>query len=138
MKFLLILNILTIYLLVSCVGLKCYESSNVETELSNLTIDECDPDYPEYCVTITVKNGAISYLKCGDEEFCTSRGCYFDLCTKPGTYEDYYPEFPNVKYTVFCCDTDLCNVVSSAKNFENFNTLFFFPVLVGLYSTLIC
>ena len=111
MRFLLILMFCSSCLLVNCAALKCYKSSNIDIFKSNSTIEECWSYNNEFCATATIRNGQVSYLSCGDEELCIRKSCTDSIyCTKPGTYERDYPRLNNMKYTVTCCDTDLCNV----------------------------
>ena len=115
MRLLLVLTFCLNYFLNSCAVSKCYEYSNIDLYLSNLTIRECDKYYSDFCAISKVKNGVVPKYNCGDDEFCTSKGCYGSTyCTKPGTFEHNYPGLSNVKFTITCCDTDLCNVESSA------------------------
>ena len=138
MKFLVVLMFCSSCLLASCAGLKCYRASNLDFYLFNLTIEECISDFSDVCATSTSRNGEVSYRTCGDEEFCTAKGCIDSrFCTKPGTYEHGYPGHQNVKFTITCCDADLCNVESSAKTLNRicFNSLFYMCVLVYFYLT---
>ena len=99
-------------------------------------IEECDTDFIHFCETSTFKNGEITDYTCGYDEFCTSKSCYDSVhCTKPWTFEHDYPGLNNVKFTITCCDTDLCNVQSSAKNLYeiSFSSLFYMCVLVIFY-----
>ena len=135
MRYLLILIICSSYLLVNCAVSKCYDFSEIEYDYSNLTIKECKPPYTDFCATITVRNGEIPYFTCGDKEFCISKGCYSTYCPTSGTYDLDYSGLSDVKFTVTCCDTDLCNVESSAENaFKNcFSTLYYMCFLFCSY-----
>ena len=99
------------FILVSCVGLKCFESSNIDFSPLNSTIKNCKKPHNAYCATATIRNREIPGYTCRGDEFCITKGCSDSIyCTKPGTYERDYPRLNNMKYTVTCCDTDLCNV----------------------------
>ena len=129
MRLLLILTYFTSYLLVSCAVSKCYESSNIDFYSSNLTIEECTPPFMDFCATATIKNGDVSDFTCGVEEFCMSKRCSNSMhCTEPGTFERDYPGLSEVKFTVTCCDTDLCNVESSAKTLYRTSFIFVFYI----------
>ena len=72
------------------------------------------------CATITYKNGEVPYRDCGDEEFCTEKGCIgAGYCTQMGKSLHHYPGRPAVKVTMDCCDYDLCNDDSSAPTSYN-------------------
>ena len=134
MKLLLILTFFSSYLLVSCTVSKCYQASNIGLYSSNSTIEECKPPYLDFCVIATWKNGDVPWNTCGDDEFCMTKGCAdARFCTKPGTFEHDYPGLDNVKFTVTCCDTDLCN--DSAKTLErnSFSCLFYISLYYYLY-----
>ena len=116
MKILLIVTFCSTYLFVSCAVSKCYLANNLDLYPSNLTVEECKPQWLnwDFCATATWKNGEDPDLTCEDEVFCTncSDSTY---CKKPGEFVHDYPGLSNVKITVTCCDTDLCNVETSAK-----------------------
>ena len=136
MKYLIILTFCLSYLLVNCAVSKCYEGNNLDFNSLNLTIKECDTYYHDFCAIVTSRNGEIPHRTCGDDEICIAKGCIdTTLCTKPGTYEHDYTGLSDVKFTVTCCDTDLCNVESSAKFFIkiSFSSLFYMCVLVLFY-----
>ena len=95
---------------------------------------ECDTYYHDFCATFTSRNGEVPHRTCGDDEICTSKGCIdTTFCTKPGTYEHDYPRLNNVKFTVACCDTNLCNVQSSAKFLNRISLSSLFCIYVLLY-----
>ena len=50
---------------------------------SKLTIEGCSPYFYDFCATGTVKICEVPNFTFGDEEFCTSRGCYSTYCTEP-------------------------------------------------------
>ena len=136
MKFLIISTVCLSYLLVICFGLKCYEASNVEINSSNLTIEECSYLHNSFCATATFRNGEVPHLKCGDDEICTSKGCTDSIhCKNPGTYKRNYPGLSYVEITITCCDTEFCNVESSAKTLyrTSFSCLFYISVFNYLY-----
>ena len=136
MKFLLVLIFCSSYLLVSCTVSKCYEASNMDWYPYNSTIENCKTPNNVFCGTATYKNGEIPWNTCGDEEICYFKHCYdTKYCTKPGTYEHDYRGLDNVTFTVTCCDTDLCNVESSAKTLyiPSLSCLFYISVFIYLY-----
>ena len=45
-----------------------------------------------------------------------------NYCTKTGTYKRNYLGSSNMEITVTCCDTNLCNVESSAKILYGINS----------------
>ena len=103
-------------LFVSCAVSKCYEANNIDFYSSNLTVVECNPSHTGFCATTTFRNGDFPDVTCGDEELCYRKDCDNTMhCTKPGTFELDYVHLKNVKFTITCCDTDLCNVENSAK-----------------------
>ena len=139
MKFLLILTFCSSYFFVTCAVSKCYHANNIDLYSSNLTNEECKPPYSDFCGTSTWKNGDVPWGTCGDDEYCTSKGCCSSMhCTKPGTYGHDYPGLSNVKYTVTCCDTNLCNVQSTAKTLYeiSFSCLFYMSVYYIYFITL--
>ena len=136
MRCLLVLIFCSSYFSFSCGVSKCYDFTNTYFHSSNLTIEECPPEYMDFCATVTVRNGEIPDFTCGDEEFCTSKECLDSLhCTEPGTFELDYPGLSTVKFTITCCDTDLCNVESTAKNLyrTTFSSLFYISLFYYLY-----
>ena len=136
MRCLLVLIFCSSYLLVSCTVSKCYEASNMDWYPYNSTIENCKIPKNAFCGTATYKNGEIPWNTCGDEEICYLKECYdTKYCTKPGTFEHDYHGLDNVTFTVTCCDTDLCNIESSAKILNNdiFSSLFYMCVLVYFY-----
>ena len=135
MKFLRILIIFKSYLLVNCAGLKCYHASNIDS-FPNSTIKDCEKPYDAFCATAAFRNGEVPGFTCGDDEFCYSKSCADSIyCTKRGTWKHDYPGLSNVKYTLTCCDTDLCNVESSAKTLyrTSFNFVFYISKFYYLY-----
>ena len=87
---------------------------------------------------LTYKNEELPYPTCGNEEICIARGCAdTKYCPKPGTFEKDFPGLSNVKVTVTCCDTDLCNIESIAKiSYEkSFSFLFYICIFVFTYLT---
>ena len=133
MKFLLILTFCSSCLLVSCSVSKCYEANNLDYYSSNLTIEECALPNSDFCAIATWKNGEVPHERCGVEEICISKGCFGDrYCKKPGTFEHDFPGYSNVKFKITCCDTDLCNIESSAKTLYkfSFSSLFYMCILV--------
>ena len=136
MRCLLIITIFTSYSIVSCAVSKCYQASNIEIYSSNSTIEYCKPPYLDFCGTATWKNGEVPWNTCGNDEFCTTKR-YADnmFCKKPGTFEHDFPGLNNVKLTVTCCDSDMCNVESSAKtlNRTSFRCLIYMSVFCYLY-----
>ena len=136
MKFLPVFTFFFSYLLVSCAGLKCYQDSNIDSYSSNVFIEDCDTDFIDFCGTSTFKNGESPDYTCGDDEFCTSKGCYDSMhCSNTGTYDYDYPELSDVKLTITCCDTDLCNMESSAQTLyrNSFSCLFYMSFFYFLY-----
>ena len=144
MRYLLILIICSSYLLVSCAVSKCYESSNLELSSPNLTIQECKKPHNAFCAVGTFKNGKDPWSTCGDDEFCISKGCSDTrYCPKSGTFEHDLPGSSNVKFTITCCETDLCNVESnvetdvesSAKTLcrISFSSLFYMSIFCFFY-----
>ena len=137
MKFLLILTFCSSCLFVSCAGLRCYEGRNIGFE-SNETIEECRYPYMDFCVTATFRNGEVPQYTCGEQEFCTTKRCYnTDYCKEAGTYERDYLRMENVKFTMTCCDTDLCNdenILTSAKTLNKISFSCLFYMSVFLYS----
>ena len=123
------------YLLVSCAVLKCYKFSNLDIIPSNSTIEECWYPNNEFCATAKYKNGEVSHLTCGDDEFCTRKGCVdYTFCKKPGTFELDFPGLSNVKFTIICCDADLCNVENSAKSlYKNSSSCLFYICIFYYY-----
>ena len=69
----------------------------------------------DFCATATWITGEVPYLTCGDQEFCTLTGCSGSMyCKKPGDFVHDFPGLNNVILIITCCDTDLCNIESSA------------------------
>ena len=135
MRVLLVIIFISNYLLVSYAVSKCYEARSVELYSTNLTIEDCHPDYSKFCATATIKNGEVYDYNCGDEEFCMSKGCTdTKYCTEPGIFEHNYPGYSNVKFTITCCDTDLCNVESSAKTLYKISFSCLFYTCFSFYS----
>ena len=133
MKFLLIFTVCVSYFLVSCAGLRCYEANNIDHYSSNATIEECT-EPTVFCATVTFRNGQVPWNTCGDEEFCASSACYnYEFCKEPGTFEHDYPRLENVKVTITCCDTDLCNGESSAKTSNRISFPSFICMSVFVY-----
>ena len=129
----------------SCAGLKCQQASNLDFYPPNSIVEECDPPHNAYCATATIRNGEIPGYTCGDDKFCKTKSCSNSVhCTKPGTFERDYAGLNNVKYTVTCCDTDLCNVGSSAKTLYRasfsciFNMSVFFFLLRYFVNLFLC
>ena len=136
MRCLLIITIFTSYSIVSCAVSKCYQASNIEICSSNSTIEYCKPPYLDFCGIATWKNGDVPNYTCGDEEFCVTKRCADTrYCKKPGTFEHDFPGLNNVKLTVTCCDSDMCNVGSSSttSNRTSFSCLFYMSVFCYLY-----
>ena len=133
MKFLLILKFFISYLFFICAGLKCQLSSNRDVYLQNSTIEECWYPHNAFCATATFKNGIVPHLSCGDDEICTTKTCSDSNYCYLETYD--YEIYPETIITVTCCDTDLCNVESSAKTFYRtcFSSLFYISVFYYLY-----
>ena len=136
MRYLLILMFCSSYLLVKCAVSKCYHGSNRDRYLSNLTIKECWYPDNKFCTTNKIKNGEVPEYTCGDDEFCTAKNCVGSMfCKKPGTFEHDFPGLNNVKLTITCCDSDMCNVRSSSttSNRTSFSCLFYMSVFCYLY-----
>ena len=98
-------------------GLECYKHrvNDPRYNSSEPNIEVCSvyhgSAYTDFCATITFKNGEIPDRECGDEEFCTEKGCTSSYyCKEEGTFEQDFPGIENVKFTIACCQEDLCNV----------------------------
>ena len=125
-------------------GLKCYEYklNSPRFTSSEPIVQDCDPynyGYENYdysihqCATVTFKNYEDPDVNCGDEEFCTERGCIStSFCNELGTpHENNHPGRRNVNVPMTCCESDLCNIeapdkdfISSAKTFNKTSSLF--------------
>ena len=111
MKLAIVLTIFSSYLLLNCEGLKCYDTGGFVADPSNVTTEECQPPFTNFCVTMKIDNGVDRYIYCGNEEFCTSKGCFNNMyCDEPGTFVRDHPTVGNATFTITCCDTDFCNI----------------------------
>ena len=117
MKVFVIFIVFIICFIRSLTGLKCYTCDDMRpyrsTNCSTGPIVEvCEEPYSNFCATAYNFRDQGPYYNCGEQENCREQGCSgTHFCKEPGTFE---MEGTYGKFTVECCEGDLCNSFSSA------------------------
>ena len=117
MKVFVIFLVFIVCFIRSLAGLKCYICNDMtpyrSTNCSSGPIVEvCHESYSSFCATAYNSRYHESYYDCGEQGSCIEKACTgTNFCKGPGTFD---LEGSYGKFTVECCEGDLCNSFSSA------------------------
>ena len=102
----------------SLAGLKCYTCDDIQPNLSTNcssgpVVEVCEEQYSSFCAIAYNYRDQGPYYNCGEQENCREQGCTgTNYCKEEGTFEVEGMLYG--KFTIECCEGDLCNSFSSA------------------------